>query len=120
MDMHRYVASALKDLVVDGQVIPTSFVARGETNLPLVVFNVTSETGKVFWEDDEQIIKYNVMINIFSKGNFVKIKQDDGKTALYAHMKYGSVKSWPNKLVLRLCFHIYGVLWQPVLYLQLL
>ena len=25
-------------------------------------------------------------------GNFVKIKQDDGKTALYAHMKYGSVK----------------------------
>ena len=76
MDMQRYVASALKDLVVDGQVIPTSFVARGETNLPLVVFNVTSETGKVFWEDDEQIIKYNVMINIFSKGNFVKIKQE--------------------------------------------
>lgn len=25
-------------------------------------------------------------------GNFVKVKQDDGKTALYAHMKYGSVK----------------------------
>ena len=25
-------------------------------------------------------------------GNFVKIKQDDGKTTLYAHMKYGSVK----------------------------
>ena len=25
-------------------------------------------------------------------GNFVKVKQNDGKTALYAHMKYGSVK----------------------------
>ncbi len=24
-------------------------------------------------------------------GNYIKIKQDDGKTALYAHMKYGSV-----------------------------
>ena len=25
-------------------------------------------------------------------GNYVKVKQDDGKTALYAHMKYDSVK----------------------------
>ena len=25
-------------------------------------------------------------------GNYVKIKQNDGKTALYAHMKYGSVR----------------------------
>lgn len=25
-------------------------------------------------------------------GNYVKVKQDNGKTALYAHMKYGSVK----------------------------
>ena len=25
-------------------------------------------------------------------GNYVKIKQDNGKTALYAHMKYGSIK----------------------------
>ena len=25
-------------------------------------------------------------------GNYIKIKQDNGKTALYAHMKYGSIK----------------------------
>ncbi len=25
-------------------------------------------------------------------GNYVKVKQDNGKTALYAHMKYGSIK----------------------------
>ena len=32
-------------------------------------------------------------------GNYVKIKQDNGKTALYAHMKYGTIKVTQGKYV---------------------
>ena len=30
----------------------------------------------MFWDDEETVIKYGVMINIFSRTNFVKIKQE--------------------------------------------
>lgn len=71
MDMQKYVFDTLK-----GMDLPISFVARGESRLPLIVFNVTSERGKQFWDDEERVIKYSVMINIFSRENFVTIKQD--------------------------------------------
>lgn len=69
MDMQKYIMDTLKDIGV-----PISFVARGEAHLPLVVFNVTEERGNLFWDDTEMGIKYKIMINIFSKSNFVDIK----------------------------------------------
>lgn len=59
---------------------------RKETNV------IALENGTV-----ETVVKNIQGTNHKSKGlatygNFVKIKQDNGKTALYAHMKYGSVK----------------------------
>lgn len=71
MDMQKYVFDTLKEMN-----IPISYVARGETRLPLIVFNVTSERGKQFWDDEERVVKYSVMINIFSRENFVTIKQE--------------------------------------------
>lgn len=71
MDMQKYIVETLKDIGV-----PISFVARGESHLPLVVFNVTMEKGKVFWDDEEMITHYSIMINIFSKTNFIDLKQE--------------------------------------------
>lgn len=71
MDMQKYVFDTLK-----GMDVPISFVARGESHLPLIVFNVTNERGNAFWDDEERVVKYSVMINIFSKGNFITIKQE--------------------------------------------
>lgn len=69
--MQKYVFDTLKDIGV-----PVSFVARGESHLPLVVFNVTMEKSDMFWDDEETVIKYGVIINIFSRGNFVQLKQE--------------------------------------------
>ena len=71
MDMQKYVFDTLKDIGV-----PVSFVARGESHLPLVEFNVTMEKSDMFWDDEETVIKYGVIINIFSRGNFVQLKQE--------------------------------------------
>ncbi|GAA0093057.1 hypothetical protein UT300009_30870 [Paraclostridium bifermentans] len=71
MDMQKYVFDTLKEMD-----ITISYVARGESRLPLIVFNVTSERGKQFWDDEERVVKYSVMINIFSRDNFVTIKQE--------------------------------------------
>lgn len=71
MDMQKYVFDTLKDIGV-----PVSFVARGESHLPLIVFNVTQEKGDMFWDDEETVVKYSVMINIFARTNFVQIKQE--------------------------------------------
>ena len=71
MDMQKYVYDTLKDIGV-----PISFVSRGESTFPLVVFNITQEKGNLFWDDKETGIKYGVMINIFSRGNFVQLKQE--------------------------------------------
>lgn len=68
-DMQQYVMETLKPLDV-----PVYYVARKEAKLPLVVFNVTHEKSHSYWDDEETAIKYNVMINIFSRGNFVPIK----------------------------------------------
>ena len=69
MDMQKYVLDTLKDIGV-----PVSFVARGESHLPLIVFNVTQERGDMFWDDEEKVIRWEVQINIFAKSNFIDIK----------------------------------------------
>lgn len=71
MNMQKYVFDILKDIGV-----PVSFVARGESHLPLVVFNITQEKGDSFWDDEETVVKYCIMINIFSRTNFVEKKQE--------------------------------------------
>lgn len=50
--------------------IPVYFVAGKENKFPFVVFNVTSERGNLWWEDEEQVTKYSVTINILAKGNY--------------------------------------------------
>lgn len=69
MDMQKYLTTVLQDVG-----IPISFVARGEGRLPLLVYNITQERGDGFWDDEEQITKYMITINIFSSGNYVAIK----------------------------------------------
>ena len=71
MDMQKYVFDTLKDIG-----IPVSFVARGESHLPLIVFNVTQEKGDMFWDDEETVVRYYIMINIFSRTNFTNIKKE--------------------------------------------
>lgn len=68
-DINAYILDTLKSLD-----IPVYFVSRKETSLPLVVFNVTSERSLEYWDDEEQLVKYKVSINIFSKGNYIKYK----------------------------------------------
>lgn len=68
-DINKYVLETLKPLD-----IPVFFVSRKETNLPLVVFNVTSEKSFEFWDDEETMIVYKVTVNIFSKGNYIEHK----------------------------------------------
>lgn len=70
-DIVAYVNATLKDLSV-----PVFFVAKKEINPPLVVFNVTSEKGYDFWENEEQTTKYKVTINIFARGNYIGIKKE--------------------------------------------
>ena len=43
MDMQKYVMQTL-----EGIGVPISYVARGESRLPLIVFNVTNERGICF------------------------------------------------------------------------
>lgn len=69
-DINAYVLNTLKPLD-----IPVYFVARKETSLPVVIFNVTSERSMEYWDDEERLIKYNVTINIFSRGNYIKYKK---------------------------------------------
>lgn len=69
MDMQKYLTQTLKEVGV-----PISFVARGEGRLPLIVYNITREKSNKFWDNEEQIIKYSISVNIFSAGNYVDIK----------------------------------------------
>ena len=69
MDMQKYLTQTLKEVGV-----PISFVARGEGRLPMIVYNITTERGDKFWDDEEQVTKYGISINIFSSGNYVEIK----------------------------------------------
>ena len=68
-DIHQFVFDTLKPLD-----IPVFFTARKEAKLPLVVFNVTGERGYEYWDDEETTTKYRISINIFSKGNYIKYK----------------------------------------------
>jgi hypothetical protein len=69
MDMQRYLTQVLSEVGV-----PISFVARGEGRLPMIVYNITSEKGNGFWDNEEQIVKYSISVNIFSSGNYIDIK----------------------------------------------
>lgn len=69
-DIMEYVLETLKPLD-----IPVFFTARKENKLPIVVFNVTGETGYEYWDDEEQVTKYRIAINIFSRGNYIKYKK---------------------------------------------
>ena len=69
MDMQKYLTQTLKEVGV-----PISFVARGEGRLPMIVYNITTERGDKFRDDEEQVTKYAISINIFSSGNYVDIK----------------------------------------------
>ena len=68
-DINKLVFDTLKPLD-----IPVYFCARKENRLPVVIFNVTSERGYNYWDDEEKEVKYKVCINLFSKGNFIKHK----------------------------------------------
>ena len=64
--------------IVDKNHNETNIIALDSGTVQTVVNNVKSTNHK-----SKGIATY---------GNFVKVKQNNGKTALYAHMKYGSIK----------------------------
>ena len=68
-DILKYVFDTLKALD-----IPVYFVSKKEVSPPMVVFNITGERGNVFWENDEQETVYKITVNIFSRTNFIKYK----------------------------------------------
>ena len=70
IDMQRIIVETL-----EGLDYPISYVARGESRLPLVVFNYR-EVPVDYWDDDEGVVRFEVMINIFSRDNFLHIKKD--------------------------------------------
>ncbi|MCI9069413.1 MAG: hypothetical protein HFJ13_07900 [Clostridium sp.] len=70
-DIHSLILETLKPIG-----IPVYFVSRKEVNPPLIVFNVVTEKGKEFWDDEEQVTQYKVTINIFSRGNFLNYKKE--------------------------------------------
>lgn len=67
-DIQKYITETLSDLDC-----PVSFVARGETRLPMVVFNY-SEFPVEYWDDVEKVTKYQISINLFSRDNYIKLK----------------------------------------------
>lgn len=68
IDMQSYINQTLEGLGV-----PVSFVARGETELPIVVFNF-KENPAIYWDNEEAVTSYKITINIFSKTNFITLK----------------------------------------------
>lgn len=54
--------------------IPVFFASKKEVKPPLVVFNINSEKGYMFWENDEQVTVYKITVNIFARENFVGYK----------------------------------------------
>lgn len=70
-NIHEYIMATLKPLT-----IPVFFTARKEAQLPLAVFNVTSEQGVEYWDDEEQLVRYKVCINIFSRGNYLQYQKE--------------------------------------------
>lgn len=70
-DINKLIVETLKPLDV-----PVYFVAGKENRFPFIVFNVTSERGVAYWEDEERVTRYGVTFNIFSKGNYFEIKRN--------------------------------------------
>ena len=69
-DINELIINTLRPLR-----IPVFFVAGKEHNFPFIVFNVTSERGVEYWEDEEKVTRYRITFNIFAKGNFFSIKK---------------------------------------------
>lgn len=68
-DILKYTFATLQDLD-----IPVFFVAKKEVSPPMVVFNITSEKGNMFWDNQETEVVYKITLNIFTRGNFIKYK----------------------------------------------
>lgn len=69
-DIVKFVNETLKPMP-----IPVYFLAKKEIEPPMVLFNVNGEKGSMFYDNEEQEIVYKVMVNIFSKGNFIEYKK---------------------------------------------
>ena len=68
MDMQKTLTQLLTQLD-----IPISFVARGETKLPMVVFNYSEKPNN--YEDDNIVSKkFVIRINLFSNTNYIDLK----------------------------------------------
>lgn len=68
-DILKYTFETLKPLD-----IPVFFSAKKEVAPPLVVFNITSEKGNMFWDNEETEVVYKITVNIFARENFVGYK----------------------------------------------
>lgn len=87
-NIHSLILETLKPIGV-----PVYFAARKEEKLPLVLFNVTGERGVEHLDDEETIIRYNISVNIFSRGNYLPIKKQILKRMKDAGFKRTDVPS---------------------------
>lgn len=70
-DINKLIVETLKPIG-----LPVYFAARGDVKPPLIMFNVTSERGKMYWDDEETATQYKVTINIFSRENLIPYKKE--------------------------------------------
>lgn len=87
-DINSLILETLKPIGV-----PVYFAARKEERLPLILFNISGEKGVEYVDDEETIIKYNVTINLFSRGNYLPIKKQILKRMKDAGFKRSDVPS---------------------------
>ena len=77
--IQKYVVQTLKPLG-----IPVYFSSRKENVFPFIMFQNTGESGEEFWDNQEQVTRYRVCLNIFSKDNYFKIFNQTKKLMLEA------------------------------------
>lgn len=69
MDMKKKIKETLAPLN-----IPFAFATRKENNFPFIIYNITSEKGYSYEEDEEMVTRYAITVTIYSKGNYEDIK----------------------------------------------
>lgn len=67
-NINNYIVQTLKPTGV-----PVFFASKKENSVPLIMFNVTNISGHEYWEDGEMVTQYRIMINIFSRSNFMNL-----------------------------------------------
>lgn len=67
-DIKTKVSNVLKEVG-----LPFGFVSKDGGQTPFIVYNINSNKGYKFYDDEEKVTHYKITINIFSVGDFTEI-----------------------------------------------